>query len=98
MSVKRSESLRGKSALHLWLLEHFGRRTCGLGKPISEDPHYIVRVFYGGYWCEESLEGPFATEEEAADMLRDRWAEGFGAIAYRCTNMRISPAKPMETA
>lgn len=61
-------------------------RTSGLGKPISEGPHFIVRVFYGGDYCEESLEGPFATLDEAADVRREQWNGGNGAIVYRCTN------------
>jgi hypothetical protein len=61
-------------------------RTSGLSKPISEDPHYIVRVFYGGDYCEESLEGPFATLDEAAHVHREQWDKGHGAIVYRCVN------------
>lgn len=61
-------------------------RTSGLGKPISEGPHYIVRVFHGGDYCEESLEGPFATLNEARDVRRVQWDKGNGAIVYRCTN------------
>lgn len=61
-------------------------RTSGLGKPISEGPHYIVRVFYGGDYCEESLEGPFATLDEAANVRRENRDKGRGAIVYQCTN------------
>jgi hypothetical protein len=63
-------------------------RTCGLGKPISEEDHYIVRVFYGGYWCEESLEGPFATHEEAETLLHEQRSKGHGAIMYRCSSVK----------
>lgn len=61
-------------------------RTSGLGKPTTEGPHYVVRVFYGGYWCEESLEGPSATLDEAAVIRREQRDKGNGAIVYRCTN------------
>ncbi len=64
-----------------------GRRRSGLGKPISEDDHYIVRVFYGGYYCEETLEGPYATLEAAKAIRAEQHEKGNGAIIYRCSNV-----------
>lgn len=87
---RRHPCMRRKSGLRLWLMEHLPRRTSGLGKPISEAPHYIVRVYYGGYWCEESLEGPYATSDEAAAVRREHWAKGCGAVVYRCTSIQSS--------
>lgn len=85
--MSRHPCMRRKSRFRLWWLEHFGKRSCGLeGQPISEDTHYIVRVFYGGYWCEESLEGPFATYEQAAAIWGEEWDKGNGAIIYTCEN------------
>jgi hypothetical protein len=80
--------MRRKSRLRLWLLDHLPKRSCGLGKPISEAPHFIVRVFYGGYWIEESLEGPFTTEREAMSVWDEMHAKGYGAIIYSCVNTR----------
>lgn len=73
-----------------------GKRVSGLGKPISEADHYIVRVFYGGYYCEETLEGPYATIEEAAAVVRERWDAGTGAVVYRCSNVTRDVLPPRQ--
>lgn len=63
------------------------QKRSGLGLPIGEDAHYIVRVFYGGKYCDESLEGPFRTLEEAAAMAKGEWSKGHGTLVLRCVNV-----------
>lgn len=65
------------------------RATSGLGKPLNGRGHYIVRVFYGGDSCEESLDGPFATEGEANALALCERKMGHGAVVYFCTNTNL---------
>jgi hypothetical protein len=72
------------------------QRRSGLGRPIGEGAQYIVRVFYGGDYCDESLEGPFATIEEATLLAREQWGKGYGALVCRCTNVTALAMKLPE--
>lgn len=78
-----------------------GRRASGLGKPIDDGPHFIVRVFYGGDMCDESLEGPFTAESQANALALFERKTGHGAVVYRCTNTKlvasaVSQSEPKE--
>lgn len=65
------------------------QKRSSLGRPTGEGPKYIVEVFYGGKNCDESLEGPFATLEEAAAFAKVEWGKGYGTLVWHCANLTL---------
>jgi hypothetical protein len=80
--------LLDRSALRRWWLDHFSKRYRGIGDH-ARDNGYIVRVYHGGYWVEESLQGPFQTVEEAAEARDLARADGSGAIIYEYKQVQV---------
>lgn len=79
--------MRRKSLWRLWWLNHFGKRDCGLEHASGD---YVVAVYYGGYWCEQRILGPFdyATGEK---VWNREFSKGHGALLYRLTNVTELP-------